>query len=345
GAGNGTIVEMGSGKYPQLHLAGDITTTEDIALRVRYYSPAEGGEIGANLLYSDSGWNTIGGMALDRASSSAVGNIMIFGIQVAKGSLSIAGPVRGLCSSGFEASGVFVDPNVLRFRLTTPEARAFANGPIIDGTIGTGGVSVQTSEDNVGTVALLGDNTYTGATVHRKGVLLVNNTTGSGTGTGAVRVASGATLGGHGVIAPAGNHGVIIESGAVLAPGGVMDPAAVLADARPLTFDLRATGGQVVFEADSSIAIDLGREAGVSDRIAVTGLSGAKSRVLFKNTTVNFTHTGPVARGLYTLVTFDDYDAYNAQLSIGTGLEGYDASLQYTGQSIQLLVEGGPGAN
>lgn len=345
GAGNGTIVEMGSGKYPQLHLAGDIATAEDIALRVRYYSATDGAEIGANLLYSDNGWNTIGGMALDRAHSSAVANTITFGIQVAKGSLTIGGPIRGLNSSGHEASGVFPDPNVLRFRLTTPEANVFAKAAISDGTIGTGGVSVQTSEDTEGTVTLLGDNTYSGSTVHRKGVMLVNNTVGSGTGTGAVRVQSGATLGGSGTIAPAGNHGVTLEGGAVLAPGGIRDAAAVLASGKPLTIDLRATAGQIVFEPNSIIAIDLGREAGVCDRIAVTGLSGAKSRVLFKNAVVNFTRTGPIAKGLYTLVTFDDYDAYNAQLLIGSGLEGYQASLQYTGQSIQLLVEGGPGSN
>lgn len=343
GPGNGTIVEMGSGKYPQLHLAGDITTTEDIALRVRYHSPAEGSEIGANLLYSDSGWNTISGMALDRASSAAVNNIAAFGIQVGKGNLTISGPIRGLCSSGHEASGVFADPNVLRFRLTTPEAKLFANAAITDGTIGLGGVSVQTSDDNEGTVTLLGDNTYTGSTVHRKGVLLINNTAGSGTGRGAVRVSAGATLGGNGIIAPAGNHGVVVEAGAVLAPGGVLRGTAVLADAKPLTIDLRGTAGEVVFEGNSSIAIDLGRESGVSDRIAVVGLAGSKNRVHFKNTVFNFTRSGPVAKGLYTLVTFDGYDAYNAQLSIGTGLEDYVASLQYNGQSIQLLVEGGPG--
>ncbi len=345
GAGNGTIVEMGSGKYPQLHLAGDITTAEDIALRVRYYSPTDGNEIGANLLYSDKGWNTIGGMALDRAHASAVGNVMLFGVQVAKGSLTIAGPIRGLCSSNHEASGVFPDPNVLRFRLTTPDAKVFANAPISDGTIGTGGVSVQTSDDNEGTLVLLGANTHTGSTVHRKGVMLVNNVTGSGTGAGSVRVLSGATLGGSGTIAPAGENGVVIEAGGVLAPGGIADAAAVLADGKPLTIDLSATHGRVVFEANSTIAIDLGRDAGVCDRIAVTGVAGSKGRVVFKNTAVNFTRTGPIAKGLYTLVTFDDYDAYDAQLLIGSGLEGYEASLQYTGRAIQLLVEGGPGSN
>ena len=46
-------------------------------------------------------------------------------------------------------------------------------------------------------------NTYTGTTTVTAGTLLVNNTTGSGTGTGAVNVADGATLGGSGTISGA----------------------------------------------------------------------------------------------------------------------------------------------
>ena len=49
-------------------------------------------------------------------------------------------------------------------------------------------------------LTLTGTNTYTGGTAIKVGTLLVNNTTGSGTGTGAVTVASGASLGGTGAL-------------------------------------------------------------------------------------------------------------------------------------------------
>ena len=52
--------------------------------------------------------------------------------------------------------------------------------------------------------------TYSGGTVVSNGTLLVNNPTGSGTGAGAVTVASGATLGGSGTIVGS----VTLQSGA-----------------------------------------------------------------------------------------------------------------------------------
>lgn len=344
GPGQESVVDMTTGKFPQLHLNGGLRTGENIILRVRYYSPTAGATVGANLLYNDGGDNTVGAMLLDRASASSSNNINFFGIQIAKGSLTISGPIRGQAGVS-PASGAYPDPNVLRFRLTTTGAVLNAAGPISDGTIGTGGVSVQTTDDNIGTIRLSGDNTYGGSTVHHKGLLLVNNPTGSGTGSGPVKVAANAILGGTGIVAPGGANGVAFAAGAILAPGDVDDGGASVVDGRPLTFNLAATTGEVVLEAGASITIDLGKDTDVCDRLAFVGLPGGKPRVQFRNTVVNFTHRGPVARGLYTIATFDNYDAYNAQLSIGSGLEGYTASLQYTAKSIQLLVEGGPGGS
>ncbi len=58
-------------------------------------------------------------------------------------------------------------------------------------------------KDGSGTVALSGANTYNGGTTVSAGTLLVNNTSGSGTGTGAVTVAASARLGGTGTISGA----------------------------------------------------------------------------------------------------------------------------------------------
>jgi len=68
-------------------------------------------------------------------------------------------------------------------------------------------------KDGNGTLTLSVANTYTGATTVSAGTLLVNNTTGSGTGTGNVSVAAGATLGGTGTIS-----GAVTVSGSI-APG------------------------------------------------------------------------------------------------------------------------------
>ena len=65
-----------------------------------------------------------------------------------------------------------------------------------------------------GTLELTRDNSYAGGTIVSNGTLLVNNTTGYGTGSGAVTVVAGATLGGTGAVAT-----LTLQSGAVLAPG------------------------------------------------------------------------------------------------------------------------------
>jgi autotransporter-associated beta strand protein len=66
-----------------------------------------------------------------------------------------------------------------------------------------------------GVLTLSGANTYSGTTTVSVGTLLVNNTSGSGTGLGAVHVAAGGTLGGTGIIGGA----VTVTNGGVLSPG------------------------------------------------------------------------------------------------------------------------------
>jgi fibronectin-binding autotransporter adhesin len=65
-----------------------------------------------------------------------------------------------------------------------------------------------------GTLTLTGANTYSGNTTISGGTLLVNNSSGSGTGSGAIAV-NGGTLGGSGTISGA----VTVNSGGTLAPG------------------------------------------------------------------------------------------------------------------------------
>ena len=65
-----------------------------------------------------------------------------------------------------------------------------------------------------GKLSLTKANTYTGGTAITKGTLLVKNTTGSATGTGAVQVNTG-TLGGTGIISGAVTVGTGSSSGAI----------------------------------------------------------------------------------------------------------------------------------
>lgn len=67
-----------------------------------------------------------------------------------------------------------------------------------------------------GTLTLTNANTYGGGTTVNQGVLLVNNASGSGLGTGNVVVNSGATLGGSGAF----TGDLLLNTGAILAPDG-----------------------------------------------------------------------------------------------------------------------------
>ncbi|MFA5203670.1 MAG: autotransporter-associated beta strand repeat-containing protein [Lentisphaeria bacterium] len=86
---------------------------------------------------------------------------------------------------------------------------------LVSGNITTTGASL--AKEGTGTWKLTGNNTYGGGTTVSVGTLLVSNTLGSGTGSGNVTVASGATLGGTGIIDPGTGNSVTING--ILAPG------------------------------------------------------------------------------------------------------------------------------
>lgn len=110
-----------------------------------------------------------------------------------------------------------------------------------------------------GILTLKGASTYTGGTLVEAGTLLVSNARGSGTGTGEVRVQSGATLGGTGFIAGA----VTVEDHGRLAPGDV-GPGT-------LTFHDDLDLGEF-----SELEFELGT---ISDRVVVGGLLTLRGRL------------------------------------------------------------------
>lgn len=349
GAGNGTVVRQNTNAFPQLHIANNITTAEDISLQMQWSAAAGtvvgGGSGGAGyMLYNDSGTNTLNGtLTLDRYGSSTSNMIDVFGIQAA-GNLTINGNVSGAATAG-QASGTYADPTRFQIKTTVATANTNINGVISNGTLTTGGLSFYTATDNLGIVRLTAANTYSGNTVHQKGSLLINNTTGSGTGTGSVTVLSTAVFGGTGTIAPTGTNSVVFQSGSIVSPGDLNADGTAIAAGAKLTFALADTTGGVNFNSGSTISLNLNAVAStVAESLAFTGLTlGDASKVTFNNNVVNFSTTGGViASGLYTIASFDAANAYSGNLLIGTGLEAYTASLIYNANSIQLQISAVP---
>lgn len=132
-----------------------------------------------------------------------------------------------------------------------------------------------------GTLTLTTNNTYSGTTTVSNGTLLVNNATGSGTGSGSV-VVTNATLGGVGFISGA----VTLQANSTLAPGTNTVAGGILTCAGGLTL---AAGVTNAFDCTASTC----------DSVAVTGalaIQGAN--------TVALTFTGGTVPYRVTLFTF-----------------------------------------
>lgn len=123
--------------------------------------------------------------------------------------------VGGMNSSGFSNFNGSIDLN----RATTR---------LLAATGGTTSFNGQISETITAAVEKVGGgraifsnaNLYNGGTIVREGILLVNNTTGSGTGSGIVVVNAAATLGGTGTIAG------FVDVNGVLSPGASIESLA-----------------------------------------------------------------------------------------------------------------------
>src|SRR5207244_7330779 len=100
----------------------------------------------------------------------------------------------------------------------------------------SGGTGGSLTKAGSGKLSLTNANTYTGGTTITRGTLLVKNTTGSATGTGAVQVNAG-TLGGTGKITGAVTIGTGSSSGAILLAGDSATRPGTLTVNNTLTFN------------------------------------------------------------------------------------------------------------
>ena len=181
-------------------------------------------------LTGSSGANTFDLLSISTRSSSGT-------LNLSGGTLTVGSFVKTSTNANQPASLVFnggvlkaaASPNVFLAALTGLSAKVQAGGAKID----DGGFAITIAQPLIhdsalgstndgglvklgaGTLTLASSNAYTGGTTVSNGTLSVNNPVGTGTGTGAVMVASGATLAGSGAI----GGPVTIAGNGTLSPG------------------------------------------------------------------------------------------------------------------------------
>src|SRR5262245_13199318 len=180
----------------------------------------EGSSAADSATFFDNGGRggTAGAIFFEGVSTGGTARVEVFGngtSEPTNGHLDISfHDAPGVMIGSIEGNGaVFLGAN--RLTVGSNNLTTTFSGVIQDGGGGTGGSLTKMGN---GKLTLSNASTYTGGTTLTKGTLLVTNTTGSGTGTGAVQVNKG-TLGGTGIITGAVTVGTGTRSGAILLAG------------------------------------------------------------------------------------------------------------------------------
>jgi len=255
--------------------------------------------IGGGGVFSPSGdWSGFGGTlnfltgnwirelnTVSFGSSNAVWNFGSAGGLYNKygGSTIYLGAVFGGSSAGLGAAsnGTTNQNSPTTYVIGGVNTNSIFNGTIYDGN----GVGTILIFNGPGSLALTGNNTFSGGTTVNGGTLLINNTGGSGTGSGSVSINPGGALGGNGMI----GGQVSLAAGATLAPGS--NGSGTLT----ITNDLGLNNASI-------LQFQLGA---INSKVAVTGdltLAG----------TLNINASSGFGPGTYTLFN------YGGTLSIGT---------------------------
>ncbi len=185
----------------------------------------------------------------------------------------------------------------------------------LTGVLGGEGALAKTG---FGPLILSGGNTYEGGTTIEEGILLANNTSGSATGSGAVNVGDGATLGGTGVI----GGEITIDDGATLAPGVSVGT-------------LQASAG-VTFHAGSAFSVEI--SGGSADRLNVAGaldIDGAELVISPEG----------VSASVYVIASYGSLSGAGEFAGV-TGLPpGYELNYGFNGGTQIAIVQPGGGGD
>lgn len=172
---------------------------------------------------------------------------------------------------------------------------------------GGGNLTIDRRQGDSGSAAVItGNNTYTGTTTVASGATLrVSNSAGSGTGTGAVGVQSGATLGGTGTVGGA----TTLTSGTIGSSGATLTLNSTL-----------GTSGTSTLAAGSTVNVAGGTTV-TSGTFTINGNLGGGSAITVSSGTLEIGSTGSINS--------------NTGLTVASGANfKYNSSTAYTGGAI-----------
>jgi autotransporter-associated beta strand protein len=153
------------------------------------------------------------------------------------------------------------------------------SGVIADGRPGFPGAL---SKIGAGNLTLAGTNTYTGGTTVGGGILLANNTNGSGTGSGPVSVTAG-TFGGGGRVSGAVTVGTGSGAGAFLGPGATGVIPGTLTIRRKLTL-----------MGDATYKVTMNSSTVTADKVSAKGVKIRGAQILLDDRATSVLPTGTV---------------------------------------------------
>lgn len=174
------------------------------------------------------------------------------------------GDLTGFTNSVLGAGGT--GTSNITWEIGARNANSTFNGKITNEQISGTGAVTSIRKTGTGTWTLTNNNTYTGGTTINGGTLMVNNTTGSGLGTGVVSVNFDATLSGSGTIAAT----TYVYEGGVIEPGNGIG-----------TFTVNNNLDMLV---GSVLSIDIDKPNSKNDVLNVTGTLNMNGKLLINAT-------------------------------------------------------------
>jgi autotransporter-associated beta strand protein len=215
------------------------------------------------------------------------------------------------------------------------------------------------SKSGTGTLELshAAGNTYNLGTTASAGTLLVNNTSGSGTGTGSVTINSAATLAGSGIIAPTVNNASVSVQG-LLNVGNAGDSTGA-----DLVIDMSGATGTLVVDLTGGITLDYfsGQNSGVlntglsfNDQLGIVSggatlnLGGELTFNNFNGLAVNsftagsswklFAWSGLTTVGSFSNIAPGAIGNFTGFTDLSTELLGWDFTDLYTSGTVSIVV-------